>query len=218
MLIPQIQVLLGAKDGFLKRQAHVHLQVRPSPRPTITSATTATTKEHVKEIIGVQFRSAAAIGKVKGTVLEATTAKRITAALLKVGIDTGMSVLIVEIALLFIRQHFVGFRGFFEFVVRGVVALSQIPKQSRGGVRSVRYIQGEAGCDLQETHLVGIGVILFSQLEVGLFNGGLVGPSIDTEDVVKIFLAAASGGEGARLRKPCGSSQRRPKGGMDGRC
>jgi hypothetical protein len=137
VLVPQIQVLLGTKDGFLKSQAHVHLQVGPSSRPAIASAATAATKEHVKEIVGVQFWPTAAIGKVKGTVLKVETAgsaaaKRIaaTAALLKVGIDTSMSELIVEIALLLIRQYFVGFRCFFELVGRGIVVLwhSQRPR------------------------------------------------------------------------------------------
>ena len=67
--------------------------------------------------------------------IAATTAKRI--ALLKIGIDTGMSKLIVQLSLLVIRQDFVGFGNLFEFFGRRFVVLQYVPK-----VEHVKAVQG----------------------------------------------------------------------------
>ena len=49
------------------------------------------------------------------------------------------------------------------------------------------------------THLVGIGMILFGQLKVCLFDSALVRPSIDSEHLVEISLSV--GGKEAHTRE-----------------
>ena len=40
----------------------------------------------------------------------------------------------------------------------------------------------------KKTHLVGIGMVLLGELEIGLFDFSLVGGSAHTQDVVKVSL------------------------------
>jgi hypothetical protein len=106
----------------------LHLQIGPpsrTPWPTSITTTTTTAKKRFKDIF--QFFPVT-LGKVNGSVAKVktatatgtTTAKRI---LLKVGIDTGVTVLIVQCPFRFVAQYLVGFRDFLEAGLGGRVAL-----------------------------------------------------------------------------------------------
>jgi hypothetical protein len=102
----------------------MHLQVG-SLAGTLGSTTTtpATPKEQVKQLFRVNFGIAttATTTKMKGAVSKVKAFKRIVP--LKVGIDTGMSKLIVSFSLLVVTQNFVRFGDFFEFFRGFFVAL-----------------------------------------------------------------------------------------------
>ena len=77
----------------------MHLQVCSPSRTSSTSTTAATTKEHIKEILWINFFG---IGrKVKGSVAEIKTLESSKGIFtrLKVGIDPGVSKLIVQFSL-----------------------------------------------------------------------------------------------------------------------
>mmetsp|Transcript_111478 Transcript_111478/g.311632 ORF Transcript_111478/g.311632 Transcript_111478/m.311632 type:complete len:355 (-) Transcript_111478:176-1240(-) len=180
-LISQIDILLCSKDCFFKAQSHMHLQIRSSSRSPSTSGTS--TKKGIKQFFRINLgtTSAAATRKMKTAITKIKSTKRISTAttatkwiaLLKVGICSSMTKLIVHFALLIITQYFIRFRHLLELV---------------------------GSCDIV---LVGIGVVFLGQLEISLLDFCLVSRFWNTQELIKIFLAvgrkdSSSGGEGGR--------------------
>lgn len=108
---------------------------------------------------------------------------------LKVGIHTGVSKLVVHLTFVVVAQYFVGFRRLLEFFGGLFVSLfkSEDYVFARERIRSMRTRQSV----VVDAYLVGIRMELFREFKVRLFNGALIGISIDTKRLVKVSLGRA---------------------------